>query len=176
MSRDGKVKLYYVHVLVAQAFIANPDNLPEVNHKDEDKVNNEASNLEWCTHEYNSNHGTRANRISKANTNNKKVSKPVLCIETGVIYPSVHEASRQMNLDFSEIARVCRGYRNRKTAGGYHSVTTINNVRPDSNGNVNVAGLPLGFEYFQTNPNIRAGSLPLTGGLYSRELYADFWS
>ena len=61
-----------------------------------------------------------------------------------------------------------------KTAGGYHSVATINNVRPDSNGNVNVAGLPLGFEYFQTNPNVRAGSIPLTGGLYSRELYADF--
>ena len=120
LSRDGKVKLYYVHVLVAQAFIANPDNLPEVNHKDENKLNNKASNLEWCTHEYNSKHGTRAKRISKANTNNMKTSKQVLCVETGVIYESVHEAGRQMNLDFSEIARVCRGYRNRKTAGGYH--------------------------------------------------------
>ena len=120
LSRDGKVKSYYIHVLVAEAFIPNPDNLPEVNHIDENKMNNQVNNLEWCNHKYNSIHGTRASRISKANTNNKKVSKQVLCIETGVIYPSVHEAGRQMNLDFGEIARVCRGYRNRKTAGGYH--------------------------------------------------------
>ena len=120
LSKYGKTKLYYIHVLVAEAFINNPDNLPEVNHIDEDKTNNCVDNLEWCNHKYNSIHGTRANRISKANTNNKKVSKQVLCIETGVIYPSAHEAGRQMNLDFSEIARVCRGYRNRKTAGGYH--------------------------------------------------------
>lgn len=120
LSKYGKTKLYYIHVLVAEAFINNPDNLPEVNHIDEDKTNNCVDNLEWCNHKYNSIHGTRANRISKAMTNNKKVSKQVLCIETGVIYSSVHEAGRQMNLDFSEIATVCRGYRNRKTAGGYH--------------------------------------------------------
>ena len=120
LSKYGKTKLYYVHVLVAEAFINNPDNLPEVNHIDEDKTNNCVDNLEWCNHKYNSIHGTRANRISKAMTNNKKVSKQVLCVETGIIYPSVHEASRQINLDFSEIATVCRGYRNRKTAGGYH--------------------------------------------------------
>ena len=120
LSKNGKVKSYYVHVLVAEAFIPNPDNLPEVNHIDENKMNNKVDNLEWCDHNYNSNHGTRAERISEANTNNVKVSKPVLCVETGIVYPSVHEAGRQMNLDFSEIARVCRGYRNRKTAGGYH--------------------------------------------------------
>lgn len=39
-----------------------------------------------------------------------------------------------------------------------------------------LAGLPLGFEYFQTNPNIQAGSLPLTGGLYSRSIYSDLWA
>lgn len=120
LSRDGKTKSYYVHVLVASAFILNPDNLPEVNHIDENKMNNSVENLEWCNHSYNSNHGTRAERISKANTNNIKISKSVLCVETGIVYPSVHEAGRQMNLNFSEIACVCRGHRNRKTAGGYH--------------------------------------------------------
>ena len=120
LSKYGKTKSYYVHVLVAKAFINNSDNLSEVNHIDEDKTNNCVNNLEWCNHKYNSIHGTRINRISKAMTNNKKVSKQVLCIETGVIYPSVHEAGRQMNLNFGEIAMVCRGYRNRKTAGGYH--------------------------------------------------------
>lgn len=120
LSKYGKTKLYYIHRLVASAFIPNPDNLPEVNHKDENKTNNSADNLEWCTHKHNSNHGTRPNRISKSNTNNKSTSKPVLCVETGIIYASVHEAGRQMNLDFSQIATVCRGYRNRKTYAGYH--------------------------------------------------------
>ena len=55
-----------VHRLVAQAFIPNPNNLPCVNHKDENPGNNDFRNLEWCTYKYNSNYGTVKQRLSKS--------------------------------------------------------------------------------------------------------------
>lgn len=69
-DRNGKFLKTSIHRLVAQAFIPNPDNLPEVNHKDENKANNKVDNLEWCTHKYNINYGTCKQRISKALTGN----------------------------------------------------------------------------------------------------------
>ena len=53
---NGKYKIITVHRLIAQAFLPNPDNLPMINHKDEDKTNNNVDNLEWCTQQYNSNY------------------------------------------------------------------------------------------------------------------------
>ena len=89
LSKNRKSKNCRVHRLVAEAFLDNPDNLPEVNHIDEDKTNNfvflnedgsvdeEKSNLEWKNHRDNCNHGTRNERAAKAMTNGK-LSKPVL--------------------------------------------------------------------------------------------------
>ena len=69
LTCNGKHKSIKVHRLIAQAFIPNPDNLPEVNHLDEDKTNNSVDNLEWCDRNYNLNYGTA--RIRSRDTNIK---------------------------------------------------------------------------------------------------------
>lgn len=66
LYKEGKRKTHTIHRLVAKAFIPNPNNYPYVNHIDENKTNNHISNLEWCTASYNSRHGTRIERFSKA--------------------------------------------------------------------------------------------------------------
>ena len=64
LCKNGKTKTFTMHRLVAIAFLYNSDNLPEVNHKDEDKTNNCVDNLEWCTAKYNVNYGTRNKKCS----------------------------------------------------------------------------------------------------------------
>lgn len=72
LYKGKEKKLRKVHRLVAEAFIENKDNLPQINHKDEQKTNNAASNLEWCDAKYNNNYGTKKVRLSETK---KKIGK-----------------------------------------------------------------------------------------------------
>jgi len=62
LCKNGKIKAFLVHRLVAEAFIPNPDNLPCINHKDENPKNNQAENLEWCTYKYNNEYNERIDK------------------------------------------------------------------------------------------------------------------
>ena len=62
LSKNGIKTGFQVHRLIAQAFLPNPDNLPQINHKDEDKTNNNVTNLEWCDAKYNNNYGSRKDK------------------------------------------------------------------------------------------------------------------
>ena len=102
-----------VHRLVSLAFIPNPDNLPQVNHKDECKTNNNVSNLEWCSKSYNINYGTRNERCAEKQLNRKDQSKPVKQFTKDgrfiTDYPSIAEAERQTGFDQTAISKCCNG-------------------------------------------------------------------
>ena len=112
----GRSKKKSIHRLVAIAFIENPNNLPDVNHKDENKTNNVATNLEWCNHSYNALYGTCQERLSKHK------NKPVAMIDKNTkdvvaVFDSMKTAMIKTGVNKVTISAVCRGIR--KIGGGY---------------------------------------------------------
>ena len=115
LTKDGKQTHKLLHRLLAIAFIPNPDNFAEVNHKNENKQDNSILNLEWCTHKYNSNFGTRLKRIAISNyepviqytKDGKEIAR----------YKSQKEAMEKTGIQSRHISCCCKG--KRKTTGGY---------------------------------------------------------
>ena len=89
-----------------------------MNHKDENPSNNNVNNLMWATYKENANWGTAIDKRKSSLTNREDQSRPVMCIETGIIYKSTREAERQTKIKHQNIGQACNG--KYKTAGGYH--------------------------------------------------------
>ena len=115
LSKNGSQSKKFIHRLVAQVFIPNPDNKSQVNHIDENKTNNLVSNLEWMTAKENLNHGTRTDRMAKT----KSISIIATNLTTGESqeFKSTKECVRQLDLNSGNITSVLKD--RRKQTGGY---------------------------------------------------------
>ena len=116
LTIPNRTKQYRVHRLVAMAFIPNPDNLPQINHKDENKTNNCVDNLEWCTQTYNNKYGTRGKRIGTTNHNGKGAKRSVLQYDLDGNFirrwKSMQDAADNLlGVSASKICECCRGNR-----------------------------------------------------------------
>ena len=102
-----KTRMFFVHRLVCQAFHENPDNKPQVNHVNEDKTDNRACNLEWSTRRENINHGSRNERVAKAQS--KLVGQYTLDGALVKIWASTMEVERQAGFNHGNISKVANG-------------------------------------------------------------------
>ena len=108
LFKNGIVRKFLIHRLVAQAFIPNPKNLPQINHKDEDKTNNTVENLEWCDNKYNINYS---------------LAKPVLQFDLNGNFikewPSAKKVEEELGIHQQNISSCCLGRYGLKTTGGF---------------------------------------------------------
>ncbi len=124
LHKNGIFKSFFAHRLVAEAFIPNPNNLLEINHKNEIKTDNNVENLEWCDAKHNANYGTRNNKIAMSKIGHKcNHSRPVECYDKKMnlisTFESSYDAMRKTGVNADNIRRCCRNEKYRHTAGGF---------------------------------------------------------
>lgn len=123
LHKGGVTTTKKIHRLVAEAFIANPNNYPQINHKDECKTNNNVDNLEWCDQAYNNRYGSRMRKVLDAHkrVGSPKAERPVVKLDKyGTIideFISISEAARQVGVRRESLRdcvlgrqRTCVGY------------------------------------------------------------------
>jgi hypothetical protein len=122
LRKNGKRKNCTIHRLVAQAFIPNPNNLPEVDHINRIRIDNRVENLRWADRKLQCKNSDKES-IKQKLTNHPKTSKPVQQYTKNMVfikeYPSAREASRQTGINSAGIIQCCNGKYGFKTAGGY---------------------------------------------------------
>ena len=122
LCKNGKRKDFLIHRLVAEAFIPNIDNLPCVNHKDENPANNCVENLEWCTYDYNLEYGNGRKRRAKTLTNGKgckPINQYTINGEFVREWKSGKEIENETGYKQAGISACCKGKKYRQTAYGF---------------------------------------------------------
>lgn len=112
LRNSGHNKTAKIHRLVAEAFISNPHNLPQINHKNERRNDNRADNLEWCTNQYNLNYGNHNKKMSQT-LRRIKGSKPVIQYSKSGVFQrkwhSLHQIERELGYQHGNISQCCKG-------------------------------------------------------------------
>ena len=124
LTRNGKTEQQYIHRIVAEAYIPNPQNLPWINHKDEDKANNFVGNLEWCTPLYNNTYNEKnikhseklkgrsftdehKERIRQSNLGKHGQQRKVICVDDGTVFGSYNEAGKHYGISPMTVKSCC---------------------------------------------------------------------
>ena len=122
LCKQGKVKRKYIHRLVAETFIENPNNYQEVNHKDENKENNHMDNLEWCNRSYNNTYQGRAKKVGeklkgKYTYGKNPAARKIYCKTTKEVFNCIKEAAEKYGIHSTSISHAIKG--DTKSAGKF---------------------------------------------------------